>query len=61
MLCPEGVICKPMLMGNRYVGGEHFVAYTRPVAPSEFSSLKTPFPCAQLICRRPLPRTTSCA
>lgn len=39
-LCPQGVICKPMLMGSHYVDGEHFVAYTRPVPPSEFSALK---------------------
>lgn len=39
-LCPGGVICKPMLMGSHYVEGEHFVAYTRPVPPSEFASLR---------------------
>lgn len=39
-LCPDGVICKPMLMGSHYVEGEHFVAYTRPVPPSEFASLR---------------------
>lgn len=39
-LCPDGVICKPMLMGSHYVEGEHHVAYTRPVPPSEFAALK---------------------
>lgn len=38
--CPDGVICKPMLMGSHYVKGEHRVAYTRRVPPSEFSALK---------------------
>lgn len=38
--CPNGVICKPMLMGSHYVEGEHHVAYTRPVPPSEFAALR---------------------
>jgi len=38
--CPDGVICKPMLMGSHYIEGEHHVAYTRPVPPSEFAALK---------------------
>ncbi|HWM83931.1 MAG TPA: hypothetical protein VNQ56_17875 [Pseudolabrys sp.] len=38
--CPEGVICKPLLMGSHYVAGEHRVAYTRPVPPGEFASLR---------------------
>jgi hypothetical protein len=38
--CPQGVICKPLLMGSHYVGGEHRVAYTRPVPPKEFAALK---------------------
>ncbi len=38
--CPGGVICKPMLMGSHYIGGEHHVAYTRTVAPGEFDALK---------------------
>ncbi len=38
--CPGGVICKPLLMGSHYIGGEHFVAYTRPVPPGEFDALR---------------------
>lgn len=38
--CPNGAICKPMLMGSHYVEGEHRVAYTRPVPLSEFSALR---------------------
>jgi glutathione synthase/RimK-type ligase-like ATP-grasp enzyme len=38
--CPQGVICKPLLMGSHYVEGQHRVAYTRPVPPSEFLALK---------------------
>jgi hypothetical protein len=38
--CPQGVICKPMLMGSHYVEGEHYVAYTRTVPPAEFGALK---------------------
>ncbi len=38
--CKHGAICKPLLMGSHYVEGEHHVAYTRPVPPSEFSSLR---------------------
>ncbi len=38
--CPDGVICKPMLMGSHYIEGEHHVAYTRPVPPGEFAALK---------------------
>lgn len=38
--CPNGVICKPMLMGSHYVEGDHHVAYTRPVPPSEFAALR---------------------
>lgn len=38
--CPDGVICKPMLMGSHYIEGAHHVAYTRPVPPSEFAALK---------------------
>jgi glutathione synthase/RimK-type ligase-like ATP-grasp enzyme len=38
--CPNGVICKPMLMGSHYVEGEHYVAYTRPIPPSEFTALR---------------------
>lgn len=37
--CPQGVICKPMLMGSHYVAGEHRVAYTRTVPPAEFEAL----------------------
>jgi glutathione synthase/RimK-type ligase-like ATP-grasp enzyme len=42
--CPGGVICKPMLMGSHYIGGEHHVAYTRTVAPGEFDQLKASIP-----------------
>ena len=38
--CPDGMICKPLLMGSHYVEGEHYVAYTRPIPQSEFASLK---------------------
>jgi glutathione synthase/RimK-type ligase-like ATP-grasp enzyme len=38
--CPNGVICKPMLIGSHYVEGEHHVAYTRTVSPAEFGALK---------------------
>jgi glutathione synthase/RimK-type ligase-like ATP-grasp enzyme len=38
--CPDGVICKPMLIGSHYIDGEHHVAYTRTVAPKEFNALK---------------------
>lgn len=38
--CPDGVICKPMLMGSHYIDGVHHVAYTRRVPPGEFAALK---------------------
>lgn len=38
--CPNGVICKPMLMGSHYIDGAHHVAYTRRVPPGEFAALK---------------------
>lgn len=38
--CPDGVICKPMLMGSHYIDGAHHVAYTRRVPPGEFAALK---------------------
>jgi hypothetical protein len=38
--CPAGVICKPVLMGSHHVGGEHRVAYTRPVPPGVFAALR---------------------
>lgn len=37
--CPQGVICKPLLMGSHYVAGEHRVAYTRPVPRAELDAL----------------------
>jgi hypothetical protein len=39
-LCPDGVICKPLSMGSHYIEGQHHVAYTRRVPPSEFAALK---------------------
>lgn len=39
--CPDGVICKPLLMGSHHVGGEHRVAYTRHVSPAEFDALRS--------------------
>lgn len=38
--CPEGVICKPLVMGSHYVDGEHRVAFTRRIASEEFAALR---------------------
>jgi len=39
--CPRGVICKPLVMGSHYVGGEHRVAFTRHISKPEFTELKS--------------------